>query len=68
MDDHRILWTTYKNLRSWFHNCMVDLVELGFATRENDGSVEITDEQLNRITNLGETCLSMGGSKGKRGG
>ena len=43
---------------------LADLVELGFATRDADGKIE----QLYSILNFDETCLSVDGSKGRRGG
>ena len=52
----------------WFNNWAHDLVELGFATKLNDdGEIHIPDDQLGRIINFDETCLSLDGS-GKRGG
>ena len=64
----RIQWTTAKNLRMWFNNWAHDLVELGFAIKLNDdGEIHIPDDQLGRIINFDETCLSLDGS-GKRGG
>ena len=64
----RIQWTTAKNLTLWFNNWGHDLVQLGFATKlNNDGDIHIPDEQLGRIINFDETCLSLDGS-GNRGG
>ena len=52
----------------WFNNWGHDLVELGLATKLNDdGNIHIPDEQLGRIINFDETCLSLDGS-GNRGG
>ena len=68
MEARRIQWTTAKNLTMWFNNWSHDLVELGFATKLNDdGDINIPEEQLGRIINFDETCLSMDGS-GNRGG
>ena len=65
----RIQWMTAKNLSMWFDNWAHDLVELGFATMLSDtGNVHIADDQLGRIINFDETCLSLDGSNGNRGG
>ena len=58
-EDRRILWTTYDNLKTWFDNWEHDLVELGFATKDASGHVVIPEEQLSRIINMDETCLSL---------
>jgi hypothetical protein len=61
-------WTTAKNLRMWFNNWGHDLVQLGFGTQLNDdGDIHIPENQLGRIINFNETCLSLDGS-GNRGG
>jgi hypothetical protein len=44
------------------------LVELGFATRGDDGKVKIPEDQLRFIINFNETCLSLDGTEGRRGG
>jgi hypothetical protein len=45
------------------------LVDLGFAVRAADGTtVTIPDEQLPFIINFDETCLSLDGTEGRRGG
>lgn len=67
-EDRRIQWTTKKNLSVWFDNWGNDLVELGFATRDASDSVVIPEEQLKNIVNFDETCLSLDGSEGNRGG
>ena len=67
-EDRRIKWTTYDNLKTWFGNWSADLVELGFAEVKADGDVVIPEAQLNRIINMDETCLSLDGSNGNRGG
>ena len=68
VEERRILWTTYKNLKMWFNNWKLDLLNLGFATQNLEGDVTISENQLYRIINLDETCLSLDGSKGNRGG
>ena len=67
-EERRIRWTTYHNIKSWFDNWGHDLVELGFATKSYDGSVEIPNNQLQRIINIDETCLTLDGGLGKCGG
>ena len=80
----RQLWTTGYNLEAWFINWEKFCVDNGFATRElvvdDNGapilddnqnqqfSIQFTEEQLRRIMNLDETCISLDGSKGKAGG
>jgi hypothetical protein len=66
--DRRVHWTTFANISSWFDNWEFDLVELGFATRDTDGKIAISAEQLYFILNFDETCLSVDGSEGRRGG
>mmetsp|Transcript_24214 Transcript_24214/g.44508 ORF Transcript_24214/g.44508 Transcript_24214/m.44508 type:complete len:349 (+) Transcript_24214:479-1525(+) len=68
VEDRRVRWTTYNNLKSWFDNWAHDLEELGFAIRNEAGELYIPEEQLARILNLDESCLSMDGSNGQRGG
>ena len=68
VEDRRVQWTTHKNLKLWFENWGKDLVELGFAHLDEHGDVIIPDDQLHRILNFDETCLSHDGSNGARGG
>jgi len=44
------------------------LVELGFATRDADGKIAISAEQLYFILTFDKTCLLVDGSEGRRGG
>ena len=75
-EDRRIRWTTYSNLKLWFDNWKRELLELGFATTsqyegeegEDEEKINIPVNQLDRILNLDETCLSLDGSQGARGG
>ena len=67
-EDRRVRWTTHANISSWFGNWEFDLVDLGFAVRAADGKVTIPDEQLPFILNFDETCLSLDGTEGRRGG
>ena len=66
-EERRIHWTSYQILKSWFDNWQSDLLELGFAYETGD-DVKISDEQLARIGNIDETCLSLDGSSGLCGG
>jgi hypothetical protein len=68
VEDRRVQWTTHKNLKLWFENWGKDLVELGFAHLDEHGDVIIPEDQLHRIMNFDETCLSHDGSNGARGG
>ena len=67
-EDRRILWTTFHNLSMWFDSWESNLLLLGFAERDINGTVTISDSQLKRILNIDETCLSFDGSNGCRGG
>ena len=67
-EDQRVRWTAFTNISSWFDNWEWDLVELGFATRDEDGTVRIPNEQLPFIINFDETCLSLDGVSGNKGG
>ena len=68
-EDRRIAWTNEDNLNMWWNNWEHDLVELGFAWRdETTGKVHIPDEMLSLITNLDETNLSLCGATQTRGG
>jgi hypothetical protein len=68
-EDWRVRWMTFTNISSWFDNWEWDLVELGFATRETDGTVRIPNEQLPFIINFDKMCLSLDGvSGGNKGG
>lgn len=66
VEDRRIIWTTYTNLKMWFENWTANLLELGFAKDEEDPY--IPEDQLSCIGNIDETCISLDGSKGNRGG
>ena len=61
--------TTYSNLKPWFDSWKRNLVDLGFATIavDDQGKIDIPDNQLSRILNLDESCLSLNGNE-RRGG
>ena len=59
---------TYTNLKSWFDNWARDLEELWFAIRNKADELYIPEDQLARILNSNESCLSMDRSNGQRGG
>ena len=42
--------------------------ELGFDYKDDSGDLIIPKEQLQRILNVYESCLSMDGGKGRKGG
>ena len=68
VEERRILWTMYHNLMVWFENWKHILEDLGFAERDSSGELYIPQEQLPRILNVDESCLSLDGSQGNRGG
>ena len=68
VEEGRVHWTTYFNIKSWFDNWERDLLELGFAEVDSEGKTVIPTEQLKKIINIDETCLVLDGSKGNRGG
>ena len=67
VEERRIIWTTYNNLKSWFDNWEHDLEYLGFAKRDEEGYLYIPVEQLSCIINIDESCLSLDGSNRQRG-
>ena len=68
VEDRRVRWTTYNNLRSCFENWERDLLALGFANVDDAGGTYIPEDQLHRILNVDESCLSLVGSNVQRGG
>eukprot|EP00804_Cyclotella_cryptica_P024959 CCRYP_015507-RC/>CCRYP_015507-RC protein AED:0.06 eAED:0.04 QI:0/0/0/1/0/0/2/0/553 len=68
VEERRVCWTTYFNIKSWFDNWERDLLELGFADVDVNGKTVIPREQLAKIVNIDETCLVLDGSKCNRGG
>ena len=52
----------------WFDSWETFLVEYGFATINEDGSLHITEEMKARILNFDKTCFSLDGSNSNRGG
>ncbi len=67
VEERRVCWTTYFNIKSWFDNWERDLLELGFAKTDSNGKTVIPMEQLKKIINIDETCLVLDGSKCNRG-
>ena len=68
-EDRRIAWTNEDNLNMWWNNWEHDLVNLGFAWRdEMTGKDHIPEEMLALIINLNETNLSLCGTTQTRGG
>ena len=59
---------TYRNINLWLNNWEKDLVKLGFAYRDGEEKIVITDDQLRIIINLDEYCPSLDRSKGRRVG
>jgi hypothetical protein len=67
-EDRRIRWTTYQNLALWFYSWEAFLIHYGFAIISKTGELIIEETTKNRFLNLDETCLSLDGSNGNRGG
>ena len=67
-EDRRIRWTMYSNISCWFDSWEYKLVDLGFAFHDEHGQCIIPDDQLRNILNFDESCLSLDGSEGRRGG
>jgi hypothetical protein len=69
IEQRRAAWTNYNNLKMWFRNWELDLVKLGFAhVQENTGESIIPADQMRRILNFDESCLSLDGSTQTRSG
>ena len=68
VEERMIICTTYNNLKSWFDNWEHELGDLGFSERDKEGELYIPVEQLSRIINVDESCLSLDGSNGNRCG
>ena len=67
MEERRSRWTTYSNINMWFNQWETNLLELGFAYRQN-GSIVIPPRQLKHIINIDKTALSLDGANGHCGG
>ena len=68
MEERRTRWTTYSNISIWFDKWEYDLKDLGFATDNEGGGINIPLNQLQRIINIDETALSLDGAAGRCGG
>ena len=68
VEERRIIWNTYNNLKSLFDTWENYLEDLGFSERDEEGDIYIPVEQLSCIINVNESCLSLGGSNRHRGG
>ena len=67
-EERRLKWTTYANIKMWFDSFDRFLVEFGFGSLMEDGSVFVSDEQKARILNVDETALLMDGTMQNKGG
>jgi hypothetical protein len=67
-EDRRIRWTTFQNLDLWFNSWEFFFIEFGFAYHNANGELVFKDGALSRILNMDETCISLDGSSGNRGG
>ena len=68
VEERRNNWLTYTNLKLWFDNWKICLVEYGFASQDEDGNLVFTEAQLRRILNLDETEVSLDGTNTSAGG
>jgi hypothetical protein len=66
-EERRVRWMTYQNLDLWFDSWERFLSDYGFG-KYRDGKFVIFDHMKKFILNLDETCCSMDGSNGVRGG
>ena len=57
-----------QKFRAGSKNWEYDLVKLGFATRDANGTITIIPKQLHNIINFNETSLFLDGMEGRRGG
>ena len=67
MEDRRRIWTNFSYLNLWFDEWEDSLICIALASEVN-GKVELPDEPKKRIINLYESCLSLDGSDGTKGG
>ena len=67
-EERRVWWTTAKNITDWFDKWEKEMLELGFAQRDDTGHFYFNSYNLQRILNIDETALSLDGSQSKRGG
>ena len=67
-DRRTIRWTSFKNLDLWFNSWETFLVEFGFTNHNVNGELVFEDGALCRILNMDETCISLDGRDGYRGG
>ncbi len=68
VNERRLWWITYHNLKILFKNWKKELVELGFIDIDKQGEIFTKKENMKEILNLNKTCTSMGGRQGERGG
>ena len=46
VEQRRIMWTSYNNLKMWFNNCFKALEDLGFAECDDNSKLIIPKNQL----------------------
>ena len=68
MEDRRLKWTIYSNLKVWFDRWKQDLIELKLGSEDREGNLVMPNNQLARIFNIHETGLSLDGADGQFGG
>jgi hypothetical protein len=73
MEERRIRWTTYQNLKSWGDSAKDIIIELGFgrqSTPEDDvpGEIYFYEGQMERIINFDETRITLDQIDVQKGG
>jgi hypothetical protein len=73
MEEHRIKWTTYQNLKNWGDSAKEILIELGFGRQSTvqdnvEGEIYFYNGQLDRILNFDETRITLDQTNVEKGG
>lgn len=67
-EERRVRWTTYSNLQLWFGTWEKQLTLFGLMEKDERGKPFIPPDNMRRVLNFDETCLSTDGSSINRGG
>jgi hypothetical protein len=67
-EDRRIHWMTFQNIDLWFDSWERFLVAHEFGEINENGELVLEDFVTSPIINMDETCISLDGSNGNRGG
>jgi len=73
MEERRVRWTTYQNLKSWGDSAKEIIIELGFgrcSTSDDNipGEIFFYEGQLERIVNFDETRITLDQTDVQKGG